>query len=191
MKKIYIIYTSVIVFPIVVLVGIILAINAYLTNKTPSTAATSHVSQISTPTPATGLSMQLVPSGTELKTGSPVHVQISAASAEHLISGYDLIISYDKTALTLQSAISLVPSFSLFKLEKPSATTITGVLSLGQKNGIVLNDTPIVNLIFIPKTKGTQSIQMSASLGKLKTQLVDQETRVFSPRLGNVTLAIH
>lgn len=127
---------------------------------------------------------------TNITSGQDVTVVISGDSMEKEIVGYDCLVTYDKSALTLQSTKSIITDFSLFKFDRPSHLSITSVKNLNSKTPTVLNNTPMAELVFKATKPGTFSIEIKSEIGKESTKIVDEKTNVLYPNLSSVMITV-
>lgn len=122
--------------------------------------------------------------------GQDVIVVISGDSMGKEIVGYDSLIVYDKSALTLQSAKSAIVDFTIFKFDRPSHLSLTAVKNLNSKTPTVLNKTPMVELVFKAVKPGTFSIVLQSDIDKESTKMVDEKTNILYPNLSSVMITV-
>ncbi|NTU46950.1 hypothetical protein HGA88_04975 [Candidatus Roizmanbacteria bacterium] len=184
MKK-TIIAVPIFLFALLILIGGVVFVIARYQHSTPQ-----KVSNINPSVPLAKAQLKVANSDQKLTVGIPIRVEIVGSSLNHAVTGYDVIVSYDKKTLTLVSAQSLLPSFNLFKIEKETGVTLTGVLSLAEKKGEILSATPFIALNFVPKTYGAKTISVMPSLNKSKTQFIDQDNNSFLPLGNEITISV-
>lgn len=119
-----------------------------------------------------------------------INIDIYADSEGKNISGYDLIISYDPQGLEFVSAQSTLNDFSLYSFKKEGRLSLTGTKKLNSNNQTIFASTKIAILNFKPKKRGTHTVSLLSNLGKEKTQMVDEETKIYYPSLNQIKLEV-
>ncbi len=128
--------------------------------------------------------------GLQGKVGKLMQLDLVVDSSGKSITGYDLVLAYDQSYLDVQSAVSLLPSFSVFPTKQKENYIVTGVKQLSVKTPVIFTTSPIVRLSFVPKKAGSVTIQVVSQLGSAKSQMVDEETHVILPKTEGITLEI-
>jgi len=127
---------------------------------------------------------------TSVVSGQDVTVVISGDSIGKEIVGYDVLVSYDKSALTLQSAKSNITDFSIFKFDRSTHLSLTAVKNLNSKTPTILKGIPMVGLVFKTEKSGTFPVVIQPAIDKESTKMFDEKTNVFYPNLSSVTINV-
>lgn len=117
-------------------------------------------------------------------------VEVIASSDEKSIVGYDVILAYEEGVVEVVSATSLLPDFDLYEFKYSDHFIITGAKKLDAIEPSVFDSTAIARIKLIPKRTGQLNLKVLSTLGKEKTQLVDEETQVLRPAVSEITLEI-
>lgn len=148
-----------------------------------------------TPLPPVILKMGAISlkAASEVPTGevnTPLELDIVATSDQKSIVGYDVVVKFEEGTLEVASAKSLLPDFDLYPAKKSDHYILTGTKKLESVDPTVLDNTAIVRLTLVPKSKGELLLTIADRLGLEKSQMVDEETKVLLPRVGQITLEI-
>lgn len=119
-----------------------------------------------------------------------INVEVYADSEGKNISGFDLLISYNPQELEFVNASSESNDFSLYSFKKENYITLTGTKKINSDRPTVFSSTKIANLIFKPKKLGRYQISLLENYRKEKTQMVDDQTNVYSPSLNQLEIEI-
>ena len=122
--------------------------------------------------------------------GKPVSLIIVADSNKNNISGFDFLVSYDKTAFTFEKAMSLNDSFNLLTLKGADKLTLTGSKKFQINQQVIFENSQLVELIFTPIRSGQFTFSLLPSSGKEKSQMVDINSVIIYPRLNNLTVEV-
>lgn len=152
------------------------------------------------PTPAkiTG-TMATTPKGskTMYRKGDVVTMLISADSKGDRITGYDAVLRYDPTMLQFDKVASLVEGLDLYQTEVASEVqgktdlVVTGIQSISQKEPFLFNNTPLVEVTFMVKKKGTALIDMVFAPGHTtESNLMNAQTQDILSSAQGTTLDI-
>ena len=125
-----------------------------------------------------------------MSIGQDVIITISGDSVGKEIVGYDGLVTYDKTALMLQSAKSIIKDFTIFKFDRSNHLSLTAVKNLNSKTPTILSKTPMAELIFKAVKPGTYSIEIQSDIDKESTKMVDEKTNVLYPNLSSVMVSV-
>jgi len=106
------------------------------------------------------------------------------------ITGYDAVVSYDKTKLDLVSAASDVPDVTLYKRDTATSLVITGVKTLASTATHVWVKTKIATLVFHPKIKGNFTLSVAPSDGRSLTKMVNVASKVLYPMVSSLAVEI-
>lgn len=127
---------------------------------------------------------------TNIATGQDVVVTITGDSMGREIVGYDGLVTYDKSALMLQGAKSIIKDFTIFKFDRVSHLSLTAVKNLNSKTPTILSKTPMAELVFKAVKPGTFSIEIQSDIDKESTKMVDEKTNVLYPNLSSVMVTV-
>jgi len=127
---------------------------------------------------------------TSVDVDKTIDLEIMASSEEKSIVGYDIIVKFEEGAVDIVRVSSLLPDFSLYPTKKSDHYIITGVKKLSSRESTILDDTPLLRLTVMPKKSGALNIAIIERLGLEKTQMVDDKTNIFAPKIGEVTLEV-
>ena len=132
-------------------------------------------------------------SASEINTGDvdkALDVDIVASSDQKSIVGYDAVVKFEEGAVEIISAKSLLPDFDAFPLKKSDYYVVTGTKKLGSQEPTILDNTTILRLTLMPKKAGILVLTLAETLGLEKSQMVDEESKILTPQLGEMTLEI-
>ena len=127
---------------------------------------------------------------TNITSGQDMIVTITGDSMGKNIVGYDALLVYDHSALKLQSAKSAITDFTIFKFERPGHLSITAVKNLNSKEPTILNNAPMIELVFKTIKPGTFSIEIQPDIDKESTKMVDEKTNILYPNLSSVMVTV-
>ena len=119
-----------------------------------------------------------------------IDLEIMASSEEKSIVGYDIVVKFEEGAVDIVRASSLLSDFTLYPTKRSDHYIITGVKKLSSREPTILDDTPILRLTVMPKKSGALNVMIVERLGLEKTQMVDDKTNIFVPKIGEVTLEV-
>ena len=114
--------------------------------------------------------------------------EVVANSQERSIVAFDIIITYEKGALEILSAESLLPEFDIYPLGRSNHFIITGAKKPENNETVVFNNTPIVRLKVIPKKTAIPRLRLADTLGKERSQMIDDKSNILSPDVGELKL---
>lgn len=148
-----------------------------------------------TPLPPVTLKMGTISLKTaaDLSTGEvnkPLELDVIATSDKKSIVGYDVVVTFEEGSLEVDSAKSLLPDFDLYQVKKSDHYILTGTKKLDSIEPTLLDNTAIVRLRLVPKSKGEVLLTVVDRLGLEKSQMVDEETKVLLPKVGQIILEI-
>jgi len=195
-KKIIIALVMIVIFFLTITITFVL-----LKNKTRSQRekfspipTTQVLSPTNTPTPKIkkigAISLSATKQAVSLTKGEKITVLAKLNSEGRDVVGFDIILKFDQKSLTLDRVKSLLPSFSLFKRAVSTGEVITGAKKVSQKRKIILNNDPLVRLVFTPKREGQYNIGISAANGIDKTQFVNSQTQIIYPKTTNLSIYV-
>jgi hypothetical protein len=141
----------------------------------------THKKEIVNPSPQQNSKVELTNNGElTLKKNDDFNYQIIAASNNHNITGFDLLIEVENpTDLEAINFFSPLPAFSLYQVKKGNFLILTGIKKLNFDQKVVFQQTPIVNL----KTTKILKINLKSTWGKYTTKLVDSQNNVLNPKI--------
>lgn len=148
-----------------------------------------------TPQPPVVLNMGSISlkAASDVSTGAvnePLELDIVATSDQKSIVGYDAVLKFKEGSLEVVSAESLLPDFDLYQVKKSDHYILTGTKKLDSVEPAVLDNTAIVRLTVLPRSTGELYLNIADNLGLEKSQMVDEETKVLFPQVGEITLEI-
>lgn len=115
---------------------------------------------------------------------------VDASSEGKNIVGYDIILSFDKSAFTYVRTISSMPDFNVFSYERPTYISLSAIKSLQNNKIVSWNNQPLVEMVFVPKKTGTFVFTLSPE-GKETSKLVDDTAQVVYPKTDKLELEIY
>ena len=104
-------------------------------------------------------------------------VPILLQSYKRDVTGFDLIIQYDPTAVHFAGFTPMQTTYDVFPLEKDGLVTVTAVKKISTTGAAVFDTMKVGDLKFTPIKKGKTEITIVASNGKAKTQVVDAQSQ--------------
>lgn len=116
---------------------------------------------------------------------------IVADSGGENIVGWDLLVAYDPTAFDFIRAESNIDDFEIYTFKRSDYLSITAVKSLESEASSVFKNTIVASLVFQPKKTGQFAITLKDSLGKEKSNLINDKTQKINPQLNSLTLSIY
>jgi hypothetical protein len=137
----------------------------------------------------------LILQASDKKTVRPVNkvfdLVLNASSEGHNVVGYDLVMKYDGTAFTLIDYSSLLSNFKIYTFNKENYFITTGLKELNDTSVSPFKSTPILKFVFQAKQKGRYSFVIEPFLGKDKTQMVDDNTKILNPSINQFVIEIN
>ncbi len=121
--------------------------------------------------------------------GDEVEVLLKADSNKRLVSGFDILISYDNQTLEFLNAEILDSSFDFFKMTQPGFVVLTGVRKLNKELSYFDNKELIV-LKFRALKKGKTEIGILKEKNKEVTQFIDEKSQKFYPIVNELDIEI-
>lgn len=110
-------------------------------------------------------------------TGEPIHLFVYANSYATPIDGFDVVLRFDDSKLSLTSSKSLDPSFALYSVTKSNVVNITGAKKLSDQTATIFTDSPIAELVFQPKKSGSAAFSFDFKKGATKdSNLIDEKS---------------
>lgn len=142
-----------------------------------------------TPRPVIGAMMISSSGGVRFSKSSPVTVQVQASSQGRQIVGYDVVVTYDKTAFDFVKAVSLMDNFKVYSYDRPTYVSLSAIKSLQDNKPDTWNNQALSELTFQPKKTGTYTFSLSP-VGKEASKLVDEKTQAIYPSTGQLQLEV-
>lgn len=127
----------------------------------------------------------------EGKLNEIISLEVMAASEQKSIVGYDVIVSFSPDEAEIVSAESLLPDFKLYQTKNSDHYILTGTKIPESKESTVLVNDPILRLQVKPKKIGEITISLVDKIGLEKSQMVDEQTKILSPEVGELTLSVN
>lgn len=155
---------------------------------TRPTRVTSTVPSV-TPRPVIGAMTISSSGGVRFSKSSPVTVQVQASSQGRQIVGYDVVVTYDKTAFDFVKAVSLMDNFKVYSYDRPTYVSLSAIKSLQDNKVTTWNNQSLMELTFQPKKAGTFTFSL-APVGKESCKLVDEKTQAIYPSTGQLQLEV-
>ncbi len=124
------------------------------------------------------------------KVGDNLELLIEADSNDKVISGFDLLLVYDKSAFDFIKIESLDKAYQVFNYKAPTHLSITGSRDLSSKTQIALKKTNLMKLTFKTKLAGNYQFALKSNIGKEVTVMVDTNTNKILPEVNEITVQI-
>ncbi|OGK25518.1 hypothetical protein A2954_04675 [Candidatus Roizmanbacteria bacterium RIFCSPLOWO2_01_FULL_37_12] len=134
------------------------------------------------------LSLRLGQTDQKVNQNKTIKLEVVADSNKKSIVGYDIVIKYERGAVEVLSVESLQADFEVYPLEKSDHFIITGAKKIESKRTFIFENTPILRLNIIPKKTGELTLNLVDVLGLEKSQMVDEETNILVPQVGEFKL---
>lgn len=128
--------------------------------------------------------------GPAMIVGATKTIYIKGTSDNRDITGYDMLIAYDPTALEIVSAKSVMEDYEIFKFDRGDHLTITGIKNFQKREPVTFDGGNLVELVVKAKKQGPTVVSLNNTMGQEKTQLVDFEVKVIEPQIGSLQLEI-
>lgn len=126
-----------------------------------------------------------------VKTNENLILSIVGDSAGQTVSGYDVLVSYDKDAFDFIEGKSKDDDFSIFTFKRDSHITITAVKALQNITETKFSQTPILTLTFQPKKAGNYSFSIEPQIGKETTTMVTDKTEKLNPEGSTISVNVN
>ena len=183
----------VVLLSIFIIFAVLLVVFNMRTRQEKKRPALTH-SAVTIPTPIVlaegSILIQQVSSESAVNSNAK-QVQIVANSNQKSVVAYDVVIKYDRGAVEILSAVSLLPDFTVYPLGKSDHFVVTGAKKLDSTESIIFANTPILQLNIVPKKSGPITLNVVSTLGKEKSQLVDNKSNILSPEVGELKFQIN
>lgn len=161
--------------------------------KTAAGFAKTDTSPTVTPTlisyPKNG-TFTLKPSVTSLKVGDTFSVDLIATSGEKPVAGYDVVLTYDKTALDRQSVQNFADTFRIYTYDRTTdRTSISATKNIQVTESITFSNTPLLRFTFVATKSGSYTVSLKP-VGAESSKMVDDEANVTYPEISDISLEI-
>lgn len=125
-----------------------------------------------------------------VKLGESFSVDLVATSGEKPVAGYDVVLSYDKSALDRQSVQNFVDAFRIYTYDRtPDRTSISATKNIQVNDQVIFSNTPLLRFTFVATKTGTFSLSLKP-VGAESSKMVDDEANVTYPELSDLSLEI-
>ncbi len=128
---------------------------------------------------------------TQIAQSDKVILALTASSSGHDIVGYDALINYDPSFFDVVSIQSSSPDFQVVPFKKKGTISITGSKSPSVTSQTVFINQSLLTVVLSPKRKGTTTISLVPVSGPETTKMVDASSKLLTPQLTPITLAIY
>jgi len=121
----------------------------------------------------------------------PIKIMARLNSKGEDVVSFNLIFKFDQDGLDLVKINSLLSNeFTIFKKPFSDGMIIMGIKKISYKKRVVLNNSPLMELVFTPKKLGSYVITPIATNGKEKTEFATSQTRMVYPLTRGITLSV-
>lgn len=121
--------------------------------------------------------------------GKPFVIQLVATSGNSKIAGYDVVMTYDKTALDRQAIQNGDATFRIFTFDRENRISISATKQLQSTEITQFEETPILFFTFFPKKKGKFTFSLKP-FGQESSKFVDDMAQATYPRYKDLVLEI-
>lgn len=135
------------------------------------------------------------PGSTQLETqstfsvGAVKMVAINMNTDGKNVLGYNLIIQYDPSQVTVGRVASAVPAFTATQTERtPGFIVIDGVKSSPDNTPVIFSNSPILNVPVTVKSAGTYSLSLVEKNDRDEAKFFDETMTPYYPIGGVVTI---
>ncbi len=149
------------------------------------------ISPINSPTDLQkGAYLKLKSDSNRLKVNQSLNMQIIADSADEEIVGFDILLTYDRSAFDFVKAVSLLSDFKVYSYKKENYLILTAIKSPQSNAPSVFKEMPVLTLSFTPKTSGQFDFILKEKIGKETTGLMNNKTERIFPVLSDLKIEI-
>lgn len=128
--------------------------------------------------------------GRSAQVGLPFTIDLVATSSKDTVAGYDVVLSYDTSALDNQSVQNMASSFRIFTYKRTNHLSISATKNLSITEPIRFTQTPLLSFTFIAKKKGTYVFSLKP-VGNESSKLVNEAAAVTYPETNDIRLEIN
>ncbi len=126
---------------------------------------------------------------TSVPVGKPFVIQLVATSGNSKIAGYDVVMTYDKTAFERQAVQNGDTTFRIFTFDRENRVSISATKQLQSTQITQFEETPILSFTFLPKKKGRFTFSLKP-LGQESSKYVDDTAQATYPNYKDLVLEI-
>lgn len=161
--------------------------------KTASGFTRQNMSPTITPTlipyPKNGV-FTLKPSAQSMRVGETFSIDLIATSGKMPVAGYDVVLTYDKSAFNRQSVQNLEEAFRIYTYDRTAdRTSISATKNIQVTAPITFADSPLLRFTFVAKKAGNFTVSLKP-VGAESSKMVDDEANVTYPDLSDISLEI-
>ncbi|OGK19331.1 hypothetical protein A3G67_00300 [Candidatus Roizmanbacteria bacterium RIFCSPLOWO2_12_FULL_40_12] len=152
------------------------------------------VAEVLPPAPTTAITkgaIELAQQRANPQVGQPFELTVTANSDKKDVVGYDVLLKFDESAWTYNSATSLIPSFTLVPVVRGGLISMTASKSPQVNTPTVFSNTDVVRVTFTAKKKGGATFTVLPSFGNQKTRMVDANLLKINPRTSSIKVGIN
>ena len=128
--------------------------------------------------------------GKTITLGNPFIIDVFATSSKDTVAGYDVVLSYDTSALENQSVQNRVNAFRIFTYKRTNHLSISATKNLTVTEPIRFTETPLLSFTFVAKKKGTYVFSLKP-VGNESSKLVNEAATVTYPETNDIRLEIN
>ena len=162
--------------------------NQSFQGNTSQTALAPTITPTLIPYPTKG-EFTLIASTLKGTVNKPFTMRLVATSTD-TVAGYDVVLTYDKTAFDTQAVQNLADAFRIFPYDKlPDHMSISGTKDLKVTTPVQFSQTPLIQFTFLPKKSGIYTFSLKA-VGAESSKMVNESAQVTYPTLHDVRLEI-
>lgn len=103
---------------------------------------------------------------------------INLNSYSNAVTGFDLVIRFEPGKLKLVEAKSVNADYDVFTRQQGNATVMTAIQKLNAQTKHQFNKEPVIELTLLPLKNEKATVQIISSVGKLKTKLINDASKV-------------
>lgn len=125
------------------------------------------------------------------RIGQKSTLVIFADSKGELITGFDLILNYDKNFFKIDKVVSLINEYQIFEIVKEEFIKITGIKKIENKTLTIFKDTPLVEIDLIPLRQGETNITFDYNPKKTNdSNLINNKSQDILNEVRNIAVEI-
>ena len=140
--------------------------------------------------PLTAAYFKLVPGSNQNKVGDNIELLIEADSDAKVISGFDLLLAYDKSSFDFIKIESLDKNYKVFNYKASTHLSITGSRDLSSKTQSALKKSSLIKATFKAKSIGNYQFALKPKIDKEVTIMVDTNTKKIVPGVNEITVQV-
>ena len=181
----------------VIIFGLLIVLVLLLINKKNSSPSeensTINIQAEISPQPTEVLSasyFNLLSNKTPVKSGSNFELIVEADSDSKIITGFDLLFVYDKTAFDFIKIESLDKDYKVFNYKAPTHLSITGTRDLSAKVQMPFAKVNLIKFTFKAKSTGSYKFALKPNMGKEVTTMIDLNTKKITPIVNEIEVQV-